>query len=231
MKTKSLMLGAGSALSVLVLAPLAASAATYTTNSITSVVAGGPGQVGIQVTANFSNAPSETLNWVDTAGAGNVLSPNRWGLSVSGDTYDNNWELFVEDPLLLTSLVINGVPGNVVFDRTEPSPGTFGSDVGLTFAGPGGSPVTGVTGTYSNLVALSSPPTAPAGDLYTTLTLTFPGFTNGFNGNVFYRADTDKANTPLITDTTPPTGTPEPSAVLGLLALGLVGRRLGSKAR
>ena len=227
MKTKSLILGAGSALSVLVLAPLAASAATYTTDSITSVVAGGPGQVGIEVTANFSNAASETLPWVDTAGAGNVLSPNRWGLSVSGDTFSNDWNLFVGASLNLTSLVINGVPGNVVFDlTTSPGDGTSGSGPGLTFT----TVFSGVTAAYSNPVALSSDPTNPVGDLFTTLTLTFP---NGFSGeDFFYRADTDKANTPLMTGTTPPpTGTPEPSAVLGLLTLGLVGRRLVSKAR
>jgi hypothetical protein len=226
MKTKSLMLGAGSVLSVLVLSPLAASAATYTTDSITSPVTGA-GQVGIQVTANFSTGAPETLTWVNDGGLGKVLSLDRWGLSVSGDTFSNDWNLFVDASLNLTSLVINGVPGNVVFDlTTSPGDGTSGSGPGLTFT----TAFSGVTGTYSNPVALSSDPTNPVGDLYTTLTLTFP---TGFSGeDFFYRADTDKADTPLITGTTPPpTGTPEPSAVLGLLALGLVGRRLGSKAR
>jgi len=200
---------------------------TYTTSAIASVV-DGDDQDGITVKATFADGSTQTQIWAPEGGGQGGVFGTGWSLGVSGDTISSNWDLLVDNTLSLTSLEIDGVGGDIVFDRftSPPSTGTANSSIGLDFEEVTTSFVQ--TATYSNRVALTSDPTNPFGDVFTKLTL---GFGNGFNGQLFYKADTDPSSTLIAGTTPPPTGTPEPSAVLGLLALGLVGRRLGSKAR
>lgn len=137
---------------------------------------------------------------------GSAGDTNAWDLSFdySGGTYR------------LNSLLFEGSPGNVVFDRTfGGANGTSGSGGGLDFAGFASYPGN-VTGHYSNAVALNA--AAPVGDLFTNFLLTFSGDGLVEDDDVYrFSLDADSARTSARS--TPPT-VPEPTSML-LLGTGL----------
>src|SRR5207248_807555 len=151
--------------------------------SITNDVATGATMIGITVTANYldlnTNATSsETLTWTATGAAGQPgVTGTNFSLTEKFDTglAASAWTLSsTSQTLAITSIVLNGLPGNVVFDRstdniTSPSSGnpigigTTGSDTGgdYTFLDEnknnGNSPYT-VNVTYSDIIGLVGSP-------------------------------------------------------------------------
>jgi hypothetical protein len=174
---------------------------------------------GMQVTAIFAGG-SQTLNWGSTGPASGGVFGNGWSLTQSGDTFANNpWTL--TSTIQLTSLTINALAGNTVFDRTfGNNPGTPGSGGGRSVSSLTGDGPFQVNALYSAPVGLNN--NNPVGDLFGSLNLTFgitnvPGISANYTGTLTFRADTD-----LV-------AVPEPSAIalssLAMLALSSTFRR------
>jgi hypothetical protein len=188
-----------------------------TTTGLTGFTTNGDNMVGTAVTAFFSGGGSQTLSWAATgAGAGGVTGTG-WSLVQSGDTFTQPWTLTVDQGITLTGFSLNGIPGNTVFDRTTPSPGTDGSAQGLDFAFVSSSALLAtdtIDVTYSN--ALSIGAAAPVGDLYTFLNVSFAN--NPLSGGTLvYLQDADNASTEIVIR-----DTPEPASMVGLLGLGAI---------
>ncbi|MFO7897513.1 MAG: PEP-CTERM sorting domain-containing protein, partial [Planctomycetota bacterium] len=120
----------------------------------------------------------------------------------------------------LDRLAIDLLPGGAVWDKTDPSPGTFDSGAGITFNFGNPTLPAGNSGAWDVTVAYSGPAVVgggtPVGDVFRTLAIEFSSSFDVGDMLVF-RADTDEAGTgrDLV---------PEPAA-LGLLGLGLLALR------
>ena len=175
---------------------------------------------GMTLTANFSSGGPETVTWVDlTSPTGNAVGTG-WSLYQGGDTFSSNWRLAVNSSTSLTSLVIDGGPGNTVFDRTfGGAKGTPGSALGKDFS-MSNSCGLNIVATYRNQVALAG--SSPVGDIFRHLEIDFTTIPLT-NRTIYFMADTDNS----ISDIQP---IPEPStlaiwSLLGLCGIGWQRRR------
>ena len=145
---------------------------------------------GMTVTATFTDSTTETATWVGLGlGAGQVVGTN-WSITESGDTSIASWTITNNTGQGITQLVFAGCPGNTVFDRTFPSPGTPGSGIGVDFVVTGGTFSGAVVASYQVPANLPSQP--PVGDIWTNMTVQFfevGGMTSGTT--LLFRADTD----------------------------------------
>lgn len=180
---------------------------------------------GMQVTACFSVSGCQTLSWADTGANSGGVTGNGWGLSVNGDTFSANiWQFFIDSQSnvgQLLSLLLDGRGSFTVFDRTNPEPGTPGSERGRDFDTAVGDII---DVTYLNPTAII--PGAPVGDLFQQVLIEFrPGVTGGPSGprsSFTFSQDTD--NDIRITQV------PEPGS-LALLAVGALGLALSRRRR
>lgn len=195
---------------------------TYETDALTGFATSGDMMGGMLVTAFFAGGGSETAVWgATTPGNGGAFGTD-WSLIEEGDTYGGWWTLANNRTGALEGVMIQGAPGDTIFDQTWPTyPGTEGSANGWTFEATS-LPVTyelDILATYRNLVALTGFP--PVGDEYERLELAFTnvgGFTGG--SALSFISDTDSAA--AAGDVTP--RVPAPGAMLlGTLGVGLVG--------
>jgi hypothetical protein len=214
-----------------------------TTQEVQSVseVVNGPDMAGMVVTVTGLNAAAQpftdTRTWV--ADLAVDLSPPVYGgifaggdqylfyLYQAGDTYTNAWMLYSYYDVLIKSITIDALPGNVVFDRTidgmEKTPDSGqGKDFFTTYTGTTRFPT---LATYRDQVAVGGE--APQGDLYRTLEIKFivdydlSPFGQGFNDSVDYElftADTDRITPVVPVPLVAPLG-----SSLTLLATGLLG--------
>lgn len=200
---------------------------------------------GMEITVDFLDGLSETSIWAPINSSSGSASGDDWSLSQSGNTFngfDNPWVFAYSGTGTITSLNINAVPGNTVFDILPVDFGTPGSADGGAFTVTGGQAPT--TFDYSVPIDIS------VGDLFGQLTLTWDG---GFGaGTLAFLADTDSGtiDNPVTPDPDPvdpdpidpdpvdpidpvpvepnpadpdPVSIPEPGFLLGLLGLGALG--------
>jgi hypothetical protein len=205
------------------------------------------GLSGSVVTAHFADGSSETRVW-----SGSGVSGTGWALSITLNinTLTAPWQLSNTrmangQPLAITSIDMDAGPGSSVFDRTNPSPGTPGSNIGTDLTqinrngGLGGNNFD-MRVTYSDIVQDDGNP--PVGDLYRRMTIEFGSLMGGVftpggftsvntlpasivnpNGALNFFQDTDPVQTIR--------SIPEPTtlALFGVGTVGLAGWRLRRK--
>lgn len=163
---------------------------------------------GMVVTVDYLGGGSQTTVWGSTAPEAGGVFGTDWSLTLSGDTFFDSWT-FSNSGQSIVSLAINAIPGNTAFDTIysiEEPPSTPESALGIPF--------TVLTGLAPDSFAYSKEIDISNGDLFGTLSLSYD---SGFTGTMTYRADTDNG---LPDD---PMAVPEPSSVLGSLAVGAFG--------
>lgn len=182
----------------------------HVTDEIYQFTVRGDDMVGLEVTAYFDDASSEVAIWGATGVAAGAASGTGWALSLVGDTFVNPWELLNNSGKGMTRLVLNGVPGDVIFDKIYEPFLTENSQRGLEFAVVSGGDDLDIEAIYRNRVAV--PPAAPQDDVFAVLDLNFVnqgGLASGARA-LLYMADTDKAEMRAI---------PLPAAVWSGMAL------------
>ena len=166
---------------------------------------------GLLATGSFTSGPAQALTFADgSTGAGSFT------LTQSGTTFTSAWTLTVASGFTLTSLLLEGAPGDTIFDLSNPSPGSEGSANGRTF-----DESTNLDGaiavTYSNPVGIT--PDAPVGDLYESMFIDLSGLAGGglMSGQTLrFRQDTD--NLSISGDITPVNPVPLPAGGFMMIA-------------
>lgn len=144
---------------------------------------------GMRVTASFANGTSESLAWGVTGSQSGGVFGNGWSLTQSGNTYMeySPW-IFTNTGQAITSLVIDAIPGNTLFDTYPLLEGplqTPGSAEGWPFQ------IQQNTGLAPTTYAYSVPIDISQGDLFGKLSVYW---VNGFTGQMQFRADTDSGH-------------------------------------
>ena len=167
--------------------------------TLTGFTTTGNMMAGMQITASFVDGSSERSIW----GATNINSGGAfgsgWSLTESGNSFDAPWT-FTNTGQAITSLVIDAIPGNTVFDNIPEDEITSGSADGWAFQTLLGQSPT--SSNYSDIIDISQ------GDLFGKLSLYW---TEGFTGLMGFRADTDSGSSrdpvrprdPVARDTPP----------------------------
>lgn len=169
---------------------------------LTGFTTTGSMMAGMRVTASFADGSSESAIWAATNTNSGGVFGNGWSLTETGNSFNQPWT-FTNTGLGITSLVIDTIPGNTVFDiypYGDNLPQTDGSADGWGFETLSGQSPT--SSSYSDVIDISQ------GDLFGKLSLYW---TEGFTGLMNFRADTDsgssqnpvQARDPVARDTPP----------------------------
>jgi hypothetical protein len=196
---------------------LGATAAPSQATTLTSFSTFGSDMAGIRVTANFLNGTSESLIWGATSSVAGGVFGTGWSLTQSGNTYlqlddpnGSRWTLTNSSANLLSSLVIDTIPGNTVFDILPTNSGpnnTPNSAEGWAFQTTFGLAPTSYN--YLDPIDISQ------GDLFGRLVL---DWTTGFTGAMQFLADTDSGRDDDPVQPAAPTTRDTPPAVIAFNA-------------
>lgn len=196
---------------------------SYNTTGVAAFTTGGDEMDGMSVTAVYSTGGSETTSYNDVIGDdfGSAVG-NGWSLSFFGSsTFGSDWTL-ESSSVSISQLIIDGQPGDTLFDyllEYQLTPGSASGGPGNP-AGPDNVDSTdgsiSADFSYSNQVSLKG---IFYGDLFTTLTISFDG---PLTSNNTFKFITDTDNVKISGDIKPTNPIPEPG-VLALLSAGLIG--------
>lgn len=180
--------------------------------TLSSASTSGHDMAGIEVTVNFLSGGSETVTWTATSSMTGTALGSDWYLSQSDNTFSSPWIFNYSGLGSVASLMIDVIPGNAAFDTISGLEVTPGSGNGRLF--------TLVSGQAPDSFHYSVPIDISSGDLFGTLSMSWD---KGFTGIVSFLADTDSgtADDPVTSANTTPV--PEPTSVLGFLAVGALG--------
>ncbi len=159
---------------------------------------------GMRVTASFLDGTSQTSIWGATGDDSGGAFGSGWSLTESGNSFYSPWTFSNNSGTGITSLVIDAISGNSLFDiypdlsGSRQTPGSADGRAFETTSGQGPN-----SSAYTDIIDISN------GDLFGTLSLYW---NDGFTGTMQFGADTDsgrpddpvKARDP-VTRTTPPT--------------------------
>lgn len=201
---------------------------TLNTSALSSFTTSGAQMAGTSVTAYFSGGASETVSWLAGTAPAGAATGTGWSLGFAGSTtFSPFWELLTTTASI-TRLVIDGRPGDTIFDTILDPETSPGSARGTAFSSVDGPAGLAVTAAYTNQVGIGG---TVYGDLFTVLDIGFSQLTGGggleAGSSLIFTADTD--NTLIAGDIT---NVPEPGtmALLGLGLVGLTYRRRKAKA-
>ncbi len=167
--------------------------------TLTGFTTTGNMMAGMRVTASFVDGFSESVTWQSTGSNSGGAFGSGWSLTESDNSFDSPWT-FSNTNKGITSLVIDAIPGNSVFDNVAKDEITSGSADGWGFET--------LAGQSPNSSIYSDPIDISRGDLFGKLSLYW---TSGFTGTMKFRADTDtgsskdpvKPKDPVARDTPP----------------------------
>ena len=190
---------------------------SYQTTALAGFTTSGAEMSGLRVTAFWADATSTQLTWGNLGGGSWGVSNSRFTLSFpgGGDTFSGAWTLqnLTSAGSALTRFVLNGAPGNTVFDR-DPASSTEGSANGFDFTFLSGG-LAGSTALYTNVVNLTGQPAV--GDIFEMLDVALGAGGLGLGQSLTFRADTDNGASGAVIV---PSTVPEPGT-WALLATGL----------
>jgi len=167
--------------------------------TLTGFTTTGNMMAGMRVTASFVDGFSESVTWQSTGSISGGAFGSGWSLTESDNSFDSPWT-FSNTNKGITSLVIDAIPGNSVFDNVAKEEITSGSADGWGFET--------LAGQSPNSSIYSDPIDISRGDLFGKLSLYW---NSGFTGTMKFRADTDtgsskdpvKPRDPVARDTPP----------------------------
>lgn len=204
---------------------------SYTTESLTAFTTNGSQMDGMEVTTCFITGSCETIAWDGTVGASSYgeASGTDWLLSVNGDTFNNPFTFATSSSdIAVTSISLNGRPGNTLFDVIMSPSLSPGSASGRPFTLSGSNPDLAnytLNVNYTDRLAVDG---IFYGDLYTVMTIDFDG--QAFNGTFDFITDTDNndfaGGSPII----PVNPVPLPGTLF-LFAAGVAGLGLRHKLK
>ncbi len=164
---------------------LGASAAPSQATTLTGFSTYGDMMSGMRVSANFLDGTSQSLFWDATGNEAGGVFGNGWSLTQSGNSYESPWS-FSNFGQGITSLVIEAIPGNSVFDINPNLYGSLqtpGSAEGWEFQT--------LVGQAPNSYRYYDPIDISNGDLFGTLSAYW---SSGFTGTMQFRTDTDSGS-------------------------------------